>query len=477
MAAKENVVGGAQNVLFSKSLSTVQMLKTLDESSVPVPACEEDVSEQSISCRPDSMSDYRRRLATFSAANWFNKPIAVSPIECARRGLVNDSVDAVRCELCCVRSEWNGLISESKAASWLQDCHSLFCPWRCHEVTGADPARLSDTEVVEGFQSRTRGLQAMVAVPKLAESSMKEFPEDPLKVLAALGWEYAGDIGGHGRLDEHVQRIACASCMRTVPIQAFSHQRLAKVTSSSTPAISPTGAAAQSVTSRSAATPMDAVQRKRAAEAADMMRKRRKSGAKAESESSEMKAARIARSLSTLRSPREMDPKASVGPSSPAPAQTLAQTASESAMPSPGFETPTRTLTKAASDLSDAQSGETPGTVSQQIQPPRGGLWVPSRRLQDSQSSDIEFDPAYMHKWYCPWFSAPGEPLSPFASRAVALAKQGSKSQEAVVVAAPERRGHLDTVGRAEELLRTLDSVLPCLSSFLMGKTPSSDVS
>jgi hypothetical protein len=449
MATNENVVGDANKSLSSEPLHAVQLLKSLVESSGPITDHEEEVSEQTISCRPESMYDFRRRLATFRASHWFNKPVEVSPIQCARRGLVNDGMDAVRCELCCVRGEWNARVTESSAASWLQNCHSMFCPWRCHEVIRADLAGLSDNDILEGFHSRLRGLQAMVAVPKLSESRLKEFPEDPLKVLAALGWEYAGDIGGHGRIEEHVQRIACTSCMRTIPVQSFSHQRVQKGNSTS-----PAGTAAQLVTPRSTSTPMDAVQRKRAAEAADLMRKRRKSGAKAESESSEMVAARIARSLSTLRSPREMESK----PSGVSSMHAKEAKASSESTPT-GFETPTRNLTKSTSDLSDTQSAETAGSVSQQILPPRNGLWVPSQRLQVNQTSDADFDPSYLHKWYCPWFSAPGEALSPLAERAVKLATQGCKSEQASTVTI-ERTGSLDTVGRAEELLRTLDQIM-----------------
>eukprot|EP00746_Dinoflagellata_sp_MGD_P087004 gnl/MRDRNA2_/MRDRNA2_34506_c0_seq1.p1 gnl/MRDRNA2_/MRDRNA2_34506_c0~~gnl/MRDRNA2_/MRDRNA2_34506_c0_seq1.p1 ORF type:complete len:414 (-),score=69.17 gnl/MRDRNA2_/MRDRNA2_34506_c0_seq1:119-1360(-) len=413
MAAKEIVVGHAQGPLLSGTLHVVDLLK----SSTPLSGQDDEGLEEAISCRPASMSDYRRRLATFRVCNWFNKPLAVSPIQCARRGLVNDGYDVVRCEVCDVRTEWTGA-SESSAANWIEECHSKFCPWRCSEVVRADPAALSDADVLDGFQSRLHCLQAMVAVPKLPEIRLKEFPDNPLKVLAALGWEYAGDIGGHGRLEEHVQRIACTSCMRTVPVQCFSHQRLGKISSSS---MSPAGAAGQAVTSRSVSTPMDAVQRKRAAEAADLMRKRRKSGAKAEKESSENVAARIARSLSSLRNPRETDPKTS-GVSSTQANDSKASRESAST----DFETPKRSLTKSTSDLSEGKSGETVSVLGQ-VLPPLSGLWVPSQRLQDSPNSDVDFDPSYMHKWYCPWFSAPGEALSPFGRRAVELAKQGSK--------------------------------------------------
>lgn len=469
MAAKENVSGGSQNILFSETVRTIQLFKTLEEFGAPAPVSEEDPSEQPISCRPESLSDYRRRLATFSAANWFNKPLALSPIECARRGLVNCGIDTVLCELCNVETTWNMKLSES-AASWLQDCHSLFCPWRCQEVRKADPAQLSDAEVVDGFQSRLRGLQAIVAVPMLTKSHAKKFPEDPVKALAAVGWEYAGDIGGQGRLEDHVQRIACTFCMRTVPVQSFSHQRVVKCSpvSYTTPA-SPRGSPGQLETLRSPATPAD--QRKRAAEAADILRKRRKSGVKAETESSETVAARIARSLGGLRASREVESKTSSTPPSPAK-ESKATPEMAAGKSTSSMQTPTLPDVKSTSDLLDGQSVENTGTqppvVLQQVLPPRSGLWVPSRRLQESnENADVDFDPLYLHKWYCPMFSAPGDAWSPFASRAVELAMRGFKS-EPIAVAAPERRGPLrtdSTVARAEELLRTLDSVLPSVNS------------
>lgn len=49
--------------------------------------------------RPWDRGDLVRRLHTFRASTWFAKPPAAGPIPCARRGWVNDGVDALTCEV------------------------------------------------------------------------------------------------------------------------------------------------------------------------------------------------------------------------------------------------------------------------------------------------------------------------------------------------------------------------------------------
>eukprot|EP01024_Parvocaulis_polyphysoides_P048881 TRINITY_DN4688_c1_g1_i1.p2 TRINITY_DN4688_c1_g1~~TRINITY_DN4688_c1_g1_i1.p2 ORF type:complete len:129 (-),score=9.83 TRINITY_DN4688_c1_g1_i1:398-727(-) len=40
------------------------------------------------------------RLTSFQAFSWFGKPQPLSPIECARRGWINETVDTLKCQLC-----------------------------------------------------------------------------------------------------------------------------------------------------------------------------------------------------------------------------------------------------------------------------------------------------------------------------------------------------------------------------------------
>lgn len=210
-----------------------------------------EVDSRPRKCRPEDPKDYLRRLSTFRAPWWFNKPLGLSPIACARRGWCNVGPDVAECEVCSgeLRLERSTLgfwlvngqpmqalgsqkSPEEAAAtsqallppSWatcivaLQQGHSPFCPWRSHEVALADLSRLSDRELAESVERRKRGLEtALEHVPVVLEGG-QEAP-DALESLASGGWEPLGSSKAEG-----LEYLRCSLCLRTVTVQAFSHR-------------------------------------------------------------------------------------------------------------------------------------------------------------------------------------------------------------------------------------------------------------
>lgn len=51
-------------------------------------------------CKPQLRKAYYKRLRTYSATSWFDKPSSLSAPECAKYGWVNDGVDELVCESC-----------------------------------------------------------------------------------------------------------------------------------------------------------------------------------------------------------------------------------------------------------------------------------------------------------------------------------------------------------------------------------------
>lgn len=67
-------------------------------------------------CRTWDRGDLLRRLHSFKSSTWFCKPPGAGPMECARRGWVNHSMDMLSCEV--------GL--QSSTTSWHQQ---MFFTW------------------------------------------------------------------------------------------------------------------------------------------------------------------------------------------------------------------------------------------------------------------------------------------------------------------------------------------------------------
>jgi hypothetical protein len=93
---------------------------------------------------PWSKEGFHRRLKTFSASTWFDKPPLLSAIECARYGWVNVDVDEVECESCKGRliakfhHSFNPEAKERAAKALSEQAtthaHSKLCPWADNPV-------------------------------------------------------------------------------------------------------------------------------------------------------------------------------------------------------------------------------------------------------------------------------------------------------------------------------------------------------
>jgi len=200
------------------------------------------------------LSDHRQRLRSFRTHWWFNKPLGISPIECARRGWFNVGLDTLECACCGedLRVErdgetWlvNGLPVSAKgqeplsSAAWAEVLikgHGPFCPWRSHEVGIADPSKLSDHELADAVEERLKGLRASLSVrPLLAEGSTtpdeggEQKAVDTLEALARAGWEFAG------RSHCGTEFLSCAFCLRMIAVQSFTHLPVARSDCSEVP--------------------------------------------------------------------------------------------------------------------------------------------------------------------------------------------------------------------------------------------------
>jgi len=176
-------------------------------------------------CRPGNVDDFKRRLRTFQVPWWFNKPLCVSPIECARRGWVNAGEDTLSCELCSEEAHlertlegWlvNGSRVSVDVATAVHNCHSGFCPWRSHEVN-AVPSQMSEQELCADIDKRLASLQPLKLWPVLADGFKDKAT---LTVLARAGWEYAGTAGA----GSDSECIRCSVCLRVVAVESFQHE-------------------------------------------------------------------------------------------------------------------------------------------------------------------------------------------------------------------------------------------------------------
>lgn len=227
--------------VIDASLELIQWLKgpPLEVDSSTQQDKEKVIDEAPAKCRPDSVEDYLRRLGTFRVPLWFNRPLALSPIECARRGWVCVAFDAIVCEVCgaSVRVEkaadggWlvDGERTEAKhLAAAVARCHSVFCPWRSHEAAPAIPGRLSDKDLSDHVEARLRTLLELKHRPLLTQDFQAE---PPLEVLARAGWDKAVGLSTGNAKDSQtsstaplsVEYLQCAFCLRVVSVQSFSH--------------------------------------------------------------------------------------------------------------------------------------------------------------------------------------------------------------------------------------------------------------
>ncbi|CAK0868647.1 unnamed protein product [Prorocentrum cordatum] len=210
-------------------------------------------------CDPGDMDAYRRRLVSFKAPMWFNKPLGASPIECAVRGWRCAGADVAECDCCGGqfrverhpgKGGWlaNGVpVAPADAAAegggaagaaagapcgpraaWAEALiqgHCPFCPWRSHEVLLADQSKLSDREVAEAVEQRLQGLRANLrCVPSIVDVDGEAGTQDGggLATLARAGWEYAWRMDYDG---VSVEYLRCTLCLRAVAAQAFAHRR------------------------------------------------------------------------------------------------------------------------------------------------------------------------------------------------------------------------------------------------------------
>ena len=154
----------------------------------------------SVTCRPHELADLHERLATFSnAQQWFCKPPAVSPLECARAGWELDGVDMLACRVCGARVKApTALLLPPTTASapaaaealsgllqQLRSGHGKLCPWASNASppslgalllpsrhAGAPPSLQHGAALSrQQLRGRLAALLALPALPALAPAA------------------------------------------------------------------------------------------------------------------------------------------------------------------------------------------------------------------------------------------------------------------------------------------------------------------
>ncbi|EIE22030.1 zf-C3HC-domain-containing protein [Coccomyxa subellipsoidea C-169] len=133
-------------------------------------------------CRTWDRGDLLRRLHSFKSSTWFCKPAGAGPVECARRGWVNHSMDMLSCEFCRARlslplpptlppEEIREIGREFSAR--LASAHDSGCPWR---TAACDPSLaqfppLDRSVVAAGFADRATALGRLNVLPPVSEDA------------------------------------------------------------------------------------------------------------------------------------------------------------------------------------------------------------------------------------------------------------------------------------------------------------------
>eukprot|EP01025_Chloroclados_australasicus_P018440 TRINITY_DN19684_c0_g1_i1.p1 TRINITY_DN19684_c0_g1~~TRINITY_DN19684_c0_g1_i1.p1 ORF type:complete len:490 (-),score=55.22 TRINITY_DN19684_c0_g1_i1:585-1985(-) len=152
----------------------------------------------------DSYAGVFSRLSTFQAATWFGKPQALSPIECARRGWINEAPDTLQCRLCEGRlfvpyetfshkSDYQNTLKQT--ASKLIANHQPKCQWRkkkCRSST-LDFQQFERADLQASFEERLASLkEAEQYLPQLVNWDELQLTEADEKLLIQLGQHLTG---------------------------------------------------------------------------------------------------------------------------------------------------------------------------------------------------------------------------------------------------------------------------------------------
>ncbi|KAI3428218.1 hypothetical protein D9Q98_006598 [Chlorella vulgaris] len=147
--------------------------------------------------RPWDRGDLFRRLATFRSSTWFCKPVAISPVECARRGWTNTAADLLTCEFCKAKLSCaipadllpqQAQQAAERHAAKLGDAHDGACPWRTatSSLSLLQFPPLSADAVRRDFDARCALLQRLACLPPVAS--------EPYQALAAACTKHRLDL-------------------------------------------------------------------------------------------------------------------------------------------------------------------------------------------------------------------------------------------------------------------------------------------
>uniref|UniRef100_A0A6B2L9N8 C3HC-type domain-containing protein n=1 Tax=Arcella intermedia TaxID=1963864 RepID=A0A6B2L9N8_9EUKA len=181
-------------------------------------------------CRPYEEGDYRARVATFLVADWFVKPLCMSPLSCARYGWVNVGPDTLECTICMKRLVYTYTLKNGPPDSLdlLNSTHTDLCPWK------DNPSPLSFTSLpLFSLKSLKTIISKWAVHPQLDPNFLKDFkalssnqigellsvldlddtPENRERcILSVTGWNYTPH-------SDPLKMTSCSICQRALPFQ------------------------------------------------------------------------------------------------------------------------------------------------------------------------------------------------------------------------------------------------------------------
>ncbi|KAJ7558984.1 hypothetical protein O6H91_04G064300 [Diphasiastrum complanatum] len=134
-------------------------------------------------CRPWDREDLLMRLSTFKSNSWFKKPMAISPMACARRGWANMEVDVIACDGCGAQLNFATASSFSQEqvenaaeifSKQLETGHQPFCQWKgnmCSESLVQFPPTPVPA-LIGGYNYRCEALLQLPYLPAVSDASI-----------------------------------------------------------------------------------------------------------------------------------------------------------------------------------------------------------------------------------------------------------------------------------------------------------------
>eukprot|EP01026_Neomeris_dumetosa_P047281 TRINITY_DN4055_c1_g1_i1.p1 TRINITY_DN4055_c1_g1~~TRINITY_DN4055_c1_g1_i1.p1 ORF type:complete len:448 (-),score=44.53 TRINITY_DN4055_c1_g1_i1:402-1745(-) len=153
----------------------------------------------------DTYSGMLARLSTFHSHTWFGKPLPLSPIECTRRGWINETRDTLVCLFCEGRIfvPSDSFLSYSAREQILQQfvsqlvsSHQPQCQWwkRNCPISALDFGQFKCQDLIAEYEKRVRSLEEIVGLlPNLKYGNSTQLNKKQEDLILAFLRHYLGE--------------------------------------------------------------------------------------------------------------------------------------------------------------------------------------------------------------------------------------------------------------------------------------------